>query len=401
MPVSATQHLLDWLVVSPSRPRPDPALFSQAEWDTLIAESVAHTTAPLLFRVLTAESRKVPPTVLQCAFMATLWQKRQTSNLERDLSSALRALNAVNITPILLKGAHVATMIYPEISDRPMADIDLLVPLDQMATAEEALMALGYTSERTKSMEDWCGRSREIQMLKPDAMAVELHWALTNPRDPMAVDHDGLWRRSNEVSMFGHTARVLSLEDLVLYISYHAVISHQFGEKGLRPLFDILAILQRHGQSINWGVVEQRARQWHIERATYLMLQLARQEGDAPIPDDLLSRLKPHSVSSVIYNAARAQMFEAPGVRLHPVIPVSIALAWVSPKSMWNHLFARRNCKQETVGSEMGMYVARYGRFLWHCLLHDRSRLLVIFKRVWRHLVLSHWLADERSTAGS
>ncbi len=401
MPVSAAQHLLDWLVVSPTRPRPDPTLFSQAEWDTLIAESVAHTTAPLLFRVLTAESREVPSTVLQCAFMATVWQKQQTSHLERDLSAALRALNAVNITPILLKGAHLATMIYPEIADRPMADIDLLVPVDKMAAAEKALMDLAYTSERTKSMEDWCARSREIQMLKPDAMAVELHWALTNPRDLVAVDHDGLWCRSHEVNMFGHNARVLSLEDLVLYISYHAVISHQFGEKGLRPLFDILAILRRHSQFMDWNVVEQRARQWRIERATYLMLQLARQEGDAPIPDNLLSRLKPRSVSSVIYNAARAQMFEAPGLRLHPVIPASIALAWVSPKSMWNHLFASRNRKQETVRSEMGMYVARYGRFLWHCLLHDRQRLRVIFKRVWRHLVLSNWLADERSAARS
>ena len=372
---SATQDLLDWVLLSPQRRELD-----VKEWDAVIAQSVAHTVAPQLYRSLASE--RVPADVLQAAAIAMMWQKQHSARIQRDLSAMLSVLNAAGIAPILLKGAHLAAFVYGDPADRPMGDIDILVHFDEASAAEKAFVAVGYEPERS-------ARTRQIRLTKRDATPVEVHWGITKERDQTAVDHDSLWQRSREVSVCVQKARVFSPEDLLLHVSLHAGISHQFGEKGLRPLFDVLAILGRYGDALDWPAIEQRAMEWRIERATNLMLELARREGGA--------RLPAANVSSRVYDAARAQMFEAPGLNVYPVAPYSIGAAWVNPRGTLTHLFRKDNRKEETLGAEVGGYVSRYTRFLWHCLLHDRGRLRVIFMRARRHVVLSTWLANERS----
>jgi hypothetical protein len=391
----ATQHLLDWLIVRPAQPRPDASLISSPEWDALVAHAVAHTAAPQLFRHLSDQTQAVPPQVLQCSFAAMMWQKQQTRYLRRDVSAVLQTLNSVGITPIVLKGAHLAAMIYPDECDRPMSDVDLLVRLGEIDISQKALQDIGYMPEHAKSVSDWSMRSRDIRLLKDDALLVELHWSLSDPRDGVAIDLDGLWHRSREFQVSGACARVLCPEDLLLHVCFHAGVSHQFDEKGLRPLLDIRAIIDRLGDSLDWNAIVSRACDWRTERCTYLMLELARRVMAAPIPQSVLAELKPAKVSTAVYAAAQAQLFEVPGPRT-PIFPRSIALAWVNPRSMWHHLFAPQNLKQPSMPAQMRAYVADYLGFAWRCLWRDRQRLLVIIRRFRRHLVLSTWFAAER-----
>jgi len=69
-----------------------------------------------------------------------------TANLRRfgTLKSILAALDNAGIPVILLKGAHLATEVYPDLSTRRMSDLDLLVKPTGIDRAVDACHALGF-----------------------------------------------------------------------------------------------------------------------------------------------------------------------------------------------------------------------------------------------------------------
>src|SRR5205807_9168539 len=144
-----------------------------------------------------------------------------------------------------------AAFVYSDSADRPMADIDVLVHEDETKTAEKALLAAGFTSQ-------WSTRTCQIYFLRNNTTAVEVHWAICKERDQVSIDHAGLSQRARAVNVGGQKARIFSSEDLLLHVCFHAGVSHQFGEKGLRPLFDVLAIVER--EPLDWTIIEERAR---------------------------------------------------------------------------------------------------------------------------------------------
>jgi hypothetical protein len=391
----ATQHVLDWLVASPSRGLTDPDLISIEEWDALIAHAVAHTVAPQLFQRLSSGPRTVPVQVLKGSFAAMMWQKQQTSRLERDLSAVLQVLNAAGIKPILLKGAHLATAVYPDLSHRPMSDLDLLLEFDQVEPAARALRSVGFTMPHAKPIAEWSKRAKDITASKDDFLPVELHWSIVDPRFHVCIDHNGLRQRAREVACFGQSARVLAIEDLLLHICFHAAIPHEFDEKGLRPLLDVCAIVEKFHDSLDWSAVVDRAHAWRISRCTYLVLELARRHGQAAIPGHVLSRLKPAEVHPAVLEAARLEIFDPPGGRTR-VSPRSVALAWRHPRALWDLVFAPASLNDPTIVASVRKYTSNYAGFIWHSLWRDRQRLAAAWKSMRAHIVLNRWLAQEQ-----
>lgn len=73
----------------------------------------------------------------------------QTLVVDARTAAVVRALRAVGIDPILLKGPSFQQWLYADRpSDRAYGDTDLLVGPSQVRAAEEVLAALGYTSVR-------------------------------------------------------------------------------------------------------------------------------------------------------------------------------------------------------------------------------------------------------------
>lgn len=371
---SVAEQLLDWLVVSP-RERTAPA-----DWDALLAEAVAHTAAPQLFRSLSsaAKTGAVPVPVLQCAMLAMVRQKQQVAALPDELREILAALNARGITPVLLKGAHLATLVYADVAQRPMADIDLLVRESEIDAARQALLDAGYESQ-------WIGdRDEHGHALPPlrkgNSFVVELHWSLTNAEDGVRLDLDALRARAEEVTLYGQRALVFSGEDLLVYICIHAGVMHGFGEKGLRPVLDVLAIMGRY--ELDWSVVERRARAAGAARATWMLLEIVRRTCNAPIP------LWRERVAENIIEAAKAQLFERPGLRLHEVRTSVVAKAVRDPRRLWDYVFAEG---ARGASKQLMSIFLRYGNFL----RKDRKTVSTVARRTWRQSVLTARMKKE------
>ena len=60
------------------------------------------------------------------------------------LAQAAEALAARDIEAVVVKGADLATNVYPSVALRPMSDVDLCVPPEQGDAAEATLTKLGY-----------------------------------------------------------------------------------------------------------------------------------------------------------------------------------------------------------------------------------------------------------------
>ena len=66
--------------------------------------------------------------------------------LDRELRRVLAALASEGLTPILLKGAHLAHAVYPRPWFRPRSDTDLLIDAHERDRVAAALLRCGYTA---------------------------------------------------------------------------------------------------------------------------------------------------------------------------------------------------------------------------------------------------------------
>ena len=117
------------------------------------------------------------------------------------LGNAAEALSARDIQTIAVKGAALATNVYPSVALRPMSDIDLCVSPEQGEAAEATLTALGYRLYAPEMTPGLARKTRHAKLFiggARDNIAIDLHWSLVGgPGDVRAPHFD--WLRDNSV----------------------------------------------------------------------------------------------------------------------------------------------------------------------------------------------------------
>jgi hypothetical protein len=413
MAAPAAQRLLDWLYAPPERGCPEPARSTPAEWEELFNEAYRHRVTPQLYRRLRAEAIApfVPPDGLRALRLGVARQMADTARLQRELVAVLRCLRGVGITPILLKGTHLATAVFPEPLLRGMVDFDLLFRRAELAAAEDALCADGYRTPRTVSIDEICAHEHHIPRLRREGRmyVLELHWTLVPPDDGLPIDPADFWSRAQPVTVFGEPALVLAPEDALLHVCLHAAVHHLF-DHGIRPLVDVAALVDRYGATIDWAAVESRARAWGIEHGVYLLLELARRDAGVAVPADFLGRLQPRDVPPAVLEAARAQMFEVPARLPGHARTHSVAMAVTRPRFVWEYVFCSRadlmrhyDLPEHTrhvwryYAVRLKDLVQRYAGVAWNVLRRERWLLTAAPERMHREMVLQEWLERART----
>lgn len=296
------QRLLDCLVEPPDRTTACRfETYSESDWTKVIAEAGRHGIAPLLYERLTRResSLTVPDRLLRTLRESFLMNGAKNALLYQELARVLRRLHQDHLPFIVLKGAHLAALVYDNPALRTMNDIDLLVPKQDLARAVSMLGELGYASE---DHEDTTARHQHWpRMYKPPGPGIELHWAITSPGLPFCVDIAGLWERARPATIAGVAVRILSPEDLLLHICVHTAsqgrenppLAHAPFRLGLRPICDIAATVRRHKNEIIWQQVQCRALEWQAGKCVYVSLWLARKLLQVEVPGAALEFLQP------------------------------------------------------------------------------------------------------------
>ncbi len=114
------------------------------EWEGVAAQAEAHGLAPLLYVHLKGAGVQLPLAVKRELQGLYLRHRHANQVRTRVLHDVLTTYQAAGIPALVLKGAALFYLVYPEPGLRPMSDLDILVPELEAGRAQRTLAELGF-----------------------------------------------------------------------------------------------------------------------------------------------------------------------------------------------------------------------------------------------------------------
>lgn len=296
--------------------------FNENQWEDIFAAAERHGVVSILFHTLKPlfSGLEIPKPVREKMRRSYYLSAARNTLVYNELSNVLAALNAKGISVILLKGAHLADMVYGNIALRPMVDVDLLARQQDLHRIHEVLREQGYRSPDGKV-------SYQLHLApywKKNGLHIDVHFNITWPPVSLRYDVATLWRRAQHHSLRDSpdTARLtLCPEDLVLHICWHTCISHGFAN-GFMALVDIVFIAAYYNINLDWELLWDRACKWGMERSVFVMLALAERLLGLPMPDSIRQKMTLGQEVLKAINEAETMIFETGSESGEAVSPI-------------------------------------------------------------------------------
>ena len=286
-PTAQRQSLLQFLLldlISPNRAVTQAHIDALAEpdWQALLTMVGQHRLGPLLHWQLAQAhtALRLPPEIT--ATLAAVYKQSAFRNLtlQRELLLVNKILNQASIPCIALKGAYLASYVYPHLALRPLRDLDILVQRASLLVAYQSLIAAGLAR-----IDSYQGMPDAATLLKKHLpplrsvsgqVTVELHGRLFDPSDDTALnvdlsDEPSFWERSTKAALAHQTIAYESPTDLLLHLVVHAVYEHHFNN-GPLTLSDLAFLINTH--AIDWPLFWDMARARGQTRGCRLLLKL-------------------------------------------------------------------------------------------------------------------------------
>ncbi|MDH7485529.1 MAG: nucleotidyltransferase family protein [Anaerolineae bacterium] len=209
--------------------------------------------------------------------------------LSQELSLLLSALEEAGIPVVLLKGAILAKGLYPNPALRPMGDLDILVPREEMARLGALLEAIGYAWDGHCGPDKHRGYERQLGDV---TIRMEAHWHLISEGYGLQRCHDldigAFWGRAVRVMVEGRPALALSPEDTLLHLCLHQA-SHALGY--ILGYLDIHLFV--HRVTIDRDLFVQRVVAARLKTAAWFALSFACMLLGTAVPQAVLDALRP------------------------------------------------------------------------------------------------------------
>lgn len=264
----------------------DPAiralLAGPLDWAKLTWLAEQERATPVLWKRLSAIAPL--PDDAQPLHRMSMVSEFRMSHLESRMLSALDTLSEAEIEPVLLKGAALALTVYGSFVARPMSDVDLLVPREDVMRARDALTASGWTEGVDNSPEFYEGH-HHLQPLvdsQGTGTSLELHTSLFFEGHPFALTSDDIRRRAEKVVVHGRTVLVPSVHDQLLHLCLHFAWSHMMATGAWRAFRDLDALLRT--ERVDWKEFVTLARDARGGSACYWTFRLARSVAGISVP---------------------------------------------------------------------------------------------------------------------
>jgi hypothetical protein len=269
------------------RDRLSRAAARSVSWDALYSLAESHGLVPLLYRHL-AQAAAPEPFRERCRESVFRSQLDALGKCA-DLLELLDRFEREGVPVLPFKGAAAGAAYYGDPGLRVFNDADLLVPAGQARRAWELLLRLGYepTLPLTPGWRAVDMRSRNERMFARSGRpaVVDLHWNLMPLYYSFTPPNDGLWGRTELVSLGGRRVATLGAEDALLFFCLHGA-KHNWSR--LRWVCDV-AELVRSRPGLRWEWVLDWAGRRGAVRMVQVALRLARGLLSAPVPETALA----------------------------------------------------------------------------------------------------------------
>jgi hypothetical protein len=242
-----------------------------------------HRLIPLLSKALAARGVEDPELPRLKGVYQYSWYRNQL--LLADGAALVSALEAAGVSTMLLRGAAVAAAQYHDVGVRPMNDLDLLVPQDQVDRSRKVADAEGWRP--ATGSEPLERREAAATLRNDEGRVVRLHWQPSRNISLSAAASEAFWRRSTPASVNRTPTRAPGAADHLLL----ACIDGARANSGatLRWITDAVALMRTPG--MEWDVVVAEARRHRVSLLIGEALRYLGQALDTDAPSDVLAEL--------------------------------------------------------------------------------------------------------------
>lgn len=226
-------------------------------WPNLIKQAEQNSLGPLVYTHLRAANALLPKESFRQ--LQGLYLRHQHANRVRGdvLAQILDACGEAGIEALILKGAALAHISYPQPGLRPMRDIDLLVKESQMWQAQSILEGLGFNApQRFPGKGTHHHLAVAGKQVEGFQVSVEVHHNLFLERIEQSMSFEELSVDPLPFTLpSGGQAHTLGYEDMLWHICLHlAQISQSFR---LVWVTDVVGFAEKFATEIDWQRVRQ------------------------------------------------------------------------------------------------------------------------------------------------
>ncbi len=271
------------------------------DWDFLFSAAAESSILPLVARQLSALAPDVVPTnQLERLKNAARANALRCLVLAAELIKIMDLFQSQGIEAFAYKGPVLVVEAYGDVTLREFDDLDIVLRQRDMAKANKIVLSLAYHPRFP-----WILDSRAAASVVPGEYnyrdearrtIVELHTELTLRHFPVRPDLDELARRRVRVALSGHEIATFGDEDMLPILCVHG--SKDFWER-ISWIADISEFIQSHPQ-LDWDQVFRRAEAWRAGRMLRAGLALAAGLLDAPLPEEILARVRNDGVATSV-----------------------------------------------------------------------------------------------------
>ena len=292
----------------------------------------------------------------------------------RLLARIAARFNEAGIPLMALKGAALNLTIYERADERPMGDLDLLIPSAFVGEARAVLEALDCRRGESLVRADFFPRfyyETEYTAGEVYPVKIDLHVRPFRPlRYARLVPNHALWRRARTVRIDGADIYVPSAEEMLIHLAVHAAVH---GDS--RPMWrqDIKRWIDAHRAEIRWDVFLYTVGRWRLALPVRRGLAGVERELGTVCPPDVTKRLMQKRVTwrdrLVLWHAPR----DANRPVTHTLVDVMCTPGWrFCLGYLWAILLPEREHMQAWYGRRhRGCLAAAHAlRWIWPVAKH-------------------------------
>lgn len=221
----------------------------------------------------------------------------RSSLISQTGGEVLRGLSSAAIETLLLKGAAYSLLYYDSPALRPMADLDIMVPIEQAQNALDYLAENGWkvtTKNYIGLSEDYLRNHNGVALNQVGKCEVDLHWHALH--ECLAVDDDQIfWQSSTPFNAYGGHTKTLADADHLFHCCIHGVRWNSLSS--IRWVADAHMIITR-SSNLNWSLLVERADSKRLSLTLRKALHYLADNLHSPIPDFVLEALDSIDVKS-------------------------------------------------------------------------------------------------------
>ncbi len=265
------------------------------QWGPLVWLAEMCRATPVLWGHLKRLDPSLLPPEAEALQHASMVSEFRMRHLERRLDQCIGLLEGAGIPVMLLKGAGLAKTVYDSFVERPMSDLDILVPSAQAQRAWETLREAGWHPAEDDDLEEVYQEQHHHlpPIYDPDGTetAVEIHRRLFPGTHPFGLDAEDFWQAAQPLPG-RESVLIPAPHHQIVHLAIHFAWSHMMGQfAAWRTFRDIGRLMRAH--AMDWDSVVEDSRAARATTSTYWTLRLGRGLVGLDVPDRTLLALAP------------------------------------------------------------------------------------------------------------